>query len=220
MQSVLICTPGPIEDELKGTVLWRDDVERHVVHSLAQALAAAMAHPNVLVVDSALPEADVLIGAVRGTPETRTMSIVVMARGDFDPDEVRFIEAGANAILRLPAGPDWDERISVLMAVPPRRSDRLAVQLQLEAETGSAIRVLAGTVLNLSENGMLVETDVPVALGTDVDFKIHLRDVPQPLVGCGQVVRDAGANRRGVRFYGLEGDGPERVRRFVKKAAG
>jgi DNA-binding response OmpR family regulator len=217
MASVLICTPGALEDELKDTILWRDDVQRQIVRGLAEALAATLARPSLLVVDGALGQAEHLITAVRANPDTRTVSIVLIARGDFDPDEVRFIEAGANAILRLPVSPEWDERLSVLMAVPPRRDSRLAVQLQIEADAGTGIRALAGTVLNLSENGMLVETDIPLTLGSDIDFKIHLRDIPQPLVGCGQVVRQAGGNRSGVRFYGLEGDGPDRVRRFVRK---
>ena len=111
-----------------------------------------------------------------------------------------------------------DERLSPLLYVPTRRTSRLAALVQFEASGGVGIETVAGTVLNLSENGMLVETDIPLPMGTDVDFKIHLRDQPAPITGCGQIVRQETARRCGIKFYGLEADGPQRVRRFVKGA--
>jgi DNA-binding response OmpR family regulator len=186
---------------------------------VAEALAKVVLHSfNLIMVDSELAGADRLIAAVRANAATRAASIVVMAHGDFSPEEVRLMEAGANAILRFPVGPEWDDRLSALVAVPQRRASRLAVQLQLEANAGEGITVVAGTVLNISEHGMLVETDIELPLWVDIDFKIHLRDIPQPLLGCGQIVREAGTRRCGVRFYGLEADGAARVQRFVKAA--
>jgi hypothetical protein len=119
--------------------------------------------------------------------------------------------------LRLPAGPDWDDRLEELLHVPPRRPARLAARVQFEASGGESIQTVAGTVLNISEHGMLVETDVPLPVGVDVDFKIHLRDGSgaAPVAGCGQLVRQETDRRAGIRFYGLEADGMERIRRFV-----
>src|SRR6185369_4612924 len=116
---------------------------------------------------------------------------------------------------RLPAGPEWDERLSLLLYVPMRRAGRLAALVQFEAVTGG-VESVAGTVLNISENGILVETNIPLPMGADVDFKIHLRDMATPLVGCGQIVRQDSPRKCGVRFYGLEADGVARIKRFVK----
>jgi DNA-binding response OmpR family regulator len=213
---VIICTETPLPDEVQTTALWRDDVVREVVASAVETLVRASAtNPHLIVIDSSLPEAEQLIHDLRAHPATRSTSIAVLARSDFAISELELMAAGANAILSLPADPEWNDRLAVLMSVAPRRASRLAVTLQFEAAEGDNITTVAGTVLNLSERGMLVETDLELAIGTDIDFKIHLRDVAQPLVGCGQIVRQQGPRRCGVHFYGLEADGLERVRRFV-----
>lgn len=221
MPRVLICTRQGQGEELRPTLIWRDDVERQVSHAAAEAYDLATAgRPNLLLVDSGIGDAERLIRELRGHPETRTLSIVIIAGGDLDPAEVRLLDAGANAILRLPANTEWDDRLAPLIAVPPRRAGRLAVTLQFEVSVGEGVTTVGGTVLNISEHGMLVETDVSLALGVDIDFKIHLRDQPQPLTGCGQVVRHEAARRAGVRFYGLEGEGLGRVQRFVQAGLG
>jgi hypothetical protein len=216
MPSVLICAPGPLMDELQETLLGRTDVDRRSVTVASEAVAQMLlAKPDLIVVDSRLGDAEALIGGIRANPVTRPVSILVVASGEWSPAEVRFIDSGANAILRLPAGPEWDERLSLLLYVPTRRAGRLAALVQFEAVTGG-VESVAGTVLNISENGILVETDIPLPMGADVDFKIHLRDMASPLVGCGQIVRQETPRRCGVRFYGLEADGLARIKRFVK----
>jgi DNA-binding response OmpR family regulator len=107
MVSVLICTHSELEKELGHTLLWRQDVERHVVSRLEEArMMALAARPSIVVVDRELPWAGRLVSALREDPSTRNLSIVVVARGDFDPSEVELLESGANAILRLP----WNSR--------------------------------------------------------------------------------------------------------------
>jgi DNA-binding response OmpR family regulator len=215
--TVLICTADALPEELETTLLWRQDVERRVVKLTSEALSLTeSAKPILVMVDSALSAAEDLITILRAGAKTRMLSIAILARGEFDPSEVRLLEAGANTIFRLPCSPEWDDRLAQLMSVAPRRTSRLAVTLQFEASGGDGVLTVAGTVLNLSERGMLVETDVALPIGVDLDFRIHLRDAPLPLVGCGQVVREDAPRRSGVQFYGLEADGVLRVRRFVR----
>jgi DNA-binding response OmpR family regulator len=214
---VLICTTGDVPEDLKSTVLWRDDVQRHVAASAGETLyATETARPSLVLIDGALPEAEGLIAELRSGVSTRSLSIAVFVTSETSVDEDALVAAGANLIVPLPCPPESDDRLAALMSVAPRRTSRLAVTLQFEATTGKGILTLAGTVLNLSERGMLVETDVALDTGTVIDFRIHLRDAPAPLIGCGHVVRQEGERRCGVQFYGLEADGMERVRRFVK----
>jgi CheY-like chemotaxis protein len=215
MPSVLICSTSGT-NVLSRTLLSRDGVSCQVAKRPEDALrVASEIHPSLVLVDSTFPAAEQLIQRLRNEPRTRTLSIAVMARGDFDPGEVKLIEAGANAILRLPVGPEWDERLGELIRVPPRRAGRLSAELRFEAMGGTFKEVAVGTVLNLSEHGMLVETDVAIPLGVDIDFKIHLRDESKPLKGCGRVVRQDAGYRIGVRFFAFESQGLVRVRRFV-----
>lgn len=218
MPRVLIYALEGLPEVLKKTLLWRDDVERQIVHQAQDVLTRAVPPlPNLLLIDGKAPGGERLVQELRANAATRGLSIAVLARGEFSPNELGLMAAGANAILRLPVDRDWDDRLATLMSVAPRRAARLAVSLQFEAEGGYEVQTVAGTVLNLSERGMLVETDAALGVGTDIDFKIHLQDRPAPLAGRGHVIRQQAMNRCGVQFYGLEPDGLERVRRFVKK---
>ena len=216
MPVVLICSPSDLSVELGGSAVWRDGMERLFAARQDEALTLLLAaRPDLVLLDRDLPEAGSLVAAVRRDPSTRGTSLVVVARGDFEPAEVELLEAGANAILRLPAGPEWDDRLDRMFAVPIRRNARIPVCLEVAGETESGPATVLGTVRNLGARGMLLETTAPLEVGEDVDFSFRLDDGDEPVRGCGRVVRQAAPSRFGVEFYGLEGDGTERVRRFV-----
>jgi DNA-binding response OmpR family regulator len=203
-------------DDLHGTLLWRDGLERHLASRFDEALMLAVAvHPRLVVVDRDLPQVQRLVESLRGDAATRDVSIALFARGPMEDREIQLLAAGANAVLRLPAGPEWDVRLAALLSVAPRRAVRLPVRLEFEAR--SAMEVVGGTVLNISASGMLVETRARLEVGADLDFSFVLATDAPHLEGSGQVVRVAGPRRFGVRFYGLEGDGQERVRAFVAR---
>jgi len=219
MLVVLICAADPLADDLQQTLLWRDGLERYVTSRVAEALPTAVAvRPHLVVVDRELPGALRLIQDLRQEPSTRSASIAILTRGAFELDQVVFLEAGANAILRLPVGPDWDQRLGRLLTVPPRRRVRLTVQLEFEARKRQGVERLAGQVLDVSIHGMRVECGAALSLGTDLDFVIQMPGADSPVLGCGRVMRLAGPGSSGVEFYALEGDGAERIAQFVGPA--
>jgi hypothetical protein len=214
--SVLICATDALSEELRGTLVWRDDMSRHVASRFQEALVAAVAErPDLIVVDSALAEADRLVSDLRLEAATATVSIAVFARPD-EPSDTRFLDAGANAVLRLPAGPEWDEKLGPLLLISGRRATRIPVELELQASAGQDAPRLNGTVLNVSETGMLLEADVALPLDVDLQFRIRLDDRMDPVVGKARVVRRDGHHCRGVRFVKLEGDGLTRLRQLVE----
>jgi CheY-like chemotaxis protein len=214
----LICTESALEADLGETLLWRGGIERHVVGSAADGLSAARAwRPDIVVIERDLPEALRLITEIRGDPQARRASLVVVARADFEPIEVELLEAGANAILRLPATAEWDTRLARLVAVPARREVRLPVEFELETSSGPGIQTAAASALNLSVSGVLIETDFELRLGDDLDLRFTLPDRAAAISGCGHVVRQAGRCRYGIEFYGLEGDGVALVREYVER---
>ena len=85
MPTVLICAPDPLTDELHGTVIWREDIERHVAGRFEDAFTIAVAaRPNLVVVASDLPRADRLVQDLRGNSTTRQTSIAVLVPGEQD----------------------------------------------------------------------------------------------------------------------------------------
>lgn len=216
MPSVLICALDPLMDDLHGTLLWRDGIERHVAGRFADALAIAVAaRPTLVIVDRDLHQAPELVRDLRADASTRATSIAVVARGELTPLELELLEAGANAVLRLPPGPEWDERLSRLLNVPVRRRVRGSVRLEFECRSGRIERT-RGTVLDISVTGMRVACSAALEVGADLDFRFRLPGSGAPIAGSGRVVRRDHAGRLGIEFYGLEGDGAQRLARFTE----
>ena len=217
MAVALLCCEADLEADLRGTVLWRADFERHLARRLEDAQLMALTEtPELVVVERELSWAPELVRVLRADPLTRAVSIAVVTRGEFNPREVELLEAGANAVLRLPVGPDWDERLSRLAHVPTRAEARCGVDFEVDATVRQGAPSLRGVALDLSTTGMLLLSPVELSVGEDVDFRFHLPGAGPLVAGCGRVVRQAGERRYGVEFYGLEGQGSEDVRRYVE----
>jgi DNA-binding response OmpR family regulator len=216
MPTVLLCSTSDLQGDLGTTFLWREDVERHQAARMEEARTLALAaRPQMVVVDRDLPQAQDLIAGLRQDPATRLLSIVVLGRGDFDPTEVDLLEAGANAILRLPPGPEWDDRLVRLMRVPTRRDSRFAVHFEVEAHAGSPHTSGLALAVNLSVRGMLMQCSLPLSVGEDVDLTFRLDETEPEVKVRGRIVRQAKGERFGVEFHRFSGDGEEQVAQYV-----
>jgi CheY-like chemotaxis protein len=221
MAIALICSQAELDAELGHTLLWRAGIERHLATRLEEArLMAVAARPDIVIVDRELPRSDKLVAALREDPSTRGLSIVVAARGDFDPSEVDLLEAGANAILRLPAGPEWDERLPRLMDVPVRRNARFTVHFDVDAVPGAGDPT-AALAVNLSMSGMLLESPLGLSVGDEVQLSFQIPESEAEVKAVARVVRLAGPGQYGVEFRRVEGEAAqEKLREFVAGAGG
>jgi DNA-binding response OmpR family regulator len=213
MPVVLICAPRPLDGELSHSVLWRHDIERYDARSYEQALSMAVAaQPDLTVIDRTLPKAAELVRSLRIDPKSRHTSVVIVAHGDFESAELDLLEAGANAILRLPADAHWDERLDRLLRIPARKEARFEVDFAVETtlDVGPPTN---GDALNLSTHGLLLKTTTTLTVGDRISFAFRL---PGALVvGRARVVRQAGAGQFGVLFESLEKDGRARIEAFI-----
>ncbi len=218
MPLALILSRDSLERELGQTVLWRRNTERRLARTLEEAHRhVAAQRPDVIVVDQSFPDAAAAVAELRQDGRTRSVSMVALARGDFDSSEIELLQAGVNAILRLPPDPDWDDRLARLMHVPARRAVHLPVHLLVQESYDSGEQVVPVVALNLSVNGMLVESTQPLTLGEDVRFAFHLPDSSGVVAGTGTVVRQADAsNQFGIELTHVQGDGRVRIKSFVE----
>jgi DNA-binding response OmpR family regulator len=216
MPIALICSPSTLEAELSETAVWREGLTRHVVRTADEALKkAAAVQADIVLVDRDMAGADRIVSAVRRDPLTRRSSIVIIARGDMDHIEVELLEAGANAILRLPVSPDWDERLTRLIEVPVRREMRVPVRFEMEARSGDGVESQTATVLNISVSGILIDSGFPLRMGDDLDVSFQLPDSEVVIRGTGRVVRQSGRTQFGLEFYGLEGEGRDLIAAYI-----
>ncbi len=204
--------------QLRDTVLFRNNVER-----LNAATAAEARHHvekggiDVVVIDAALPGASALVTALRQDALTRRAAIVGLARSDFSLGHLDLLQAGANAILPLPPGADWDDRLTRLVHVPIRKATRLAVDLAIEGGLRSGM-LIRGRVLNLSIHGLLLECSEELAVGDDLRFAFELPSGHGRICGTGTIVREAGREQYGVELTHIEGDGRVHIKRYVESA--
>ena len=220
MRNILICARRVVSDQLVGSALWREGIERHVVDSAEQGMTMAVAaKPSLIVVDRDLPRAETLMAKLRADANTKRASVLIVADGEMDPGEMGLLDAGANAVLRLPPTAEWDQRVERLLSVPTRKETRVPVHLDVEATFGT--ERIKGQILNLSVTGMLIESITEITIGSELGFSFHLHGFEASaadIKGRAWIVRLAGPNRYGAEFVELDGVGRELLRRFALKA--
>jgi CheY-like chemotaxis protein len=212
----VVLAPRDLEEELRGTLLWRSNVARTMAKTAEEVRRVAEAErADIVVLDSALGTAAEIAGALRRDPLTRTISIVALGRENLGFALVDLLEAGVNAILPLPPGPDWDDRLMRLVHVPVRKVTRLPVSFAVGGGRRSGEAFL-GRALNLSVHGILLESALPLEVGEDVRLRFDLPDPFGPVRGTGTVVRIAPSQHFGIELTSVEEDGRIRLRRFVE----
>jgi CheY-like chemotaxis protein len=214
MAVVLICSNRPLDRDLQGTVLFRSGVERELARSVAE-VQTRLARGGVvlLCLHRQVAGIEALIRALRKSPTLKRTSIVVLSEDDFDPSEVEVLEAGANAILRLPPGDDFDERVGRLIEVPSRRDVRLPVRLQVTAASGFGATVPA-LAQNLSLSGILIESNHPLSMGDEVSVALRFEQSGEIFSATAHITRTAGPNRYGASFTSIT-KGEEALKTFL-----
>ena len=189
MIRAVVVSAADLSRELRGTVLYRSNVERCPAKGLSEVRQLALAgRLDVVVVDSALPGAAALVAALRQDPATRPVAIVALGRSEFGFGHLDLLEAGANAILPLPPGADWDDRLIRLVHVPVRKSTRLPVDLAIEGGMRGGLR-FPGRALNLSVNGVLHRMPAAAGGGRRPAPRVRAARGTAPSSATGTVVR-------------------------------
>ena len=220
MIRAVVVAASDLVSELGGTVLFRRNVERLRVSAVEEVRKAAdTGRLDVVVVDTAMPGAAAMVAALRQDPITRPTAIVALGRSEFGFDHLDLLEAGANAILPLPPGHDWDDRLMRLIHVPVRKATRFPVDIAIEGGLKSGL-AFTGRALNLSVHGLLLECRHPLQVGEDLRFSFELPGAAGSVRATGTVVRAAFTHHFGVELTHVEGDGRVRIKRYVEAETG
>ncbi|MEO8361722.1 MAG: PilZ domain-containing protein [Vicinamibacteria bacterium] len=214
MAVVLICSSRSLDGILKDTVLFRSGIEREQVRTAAEVQTRLTAGGVALVcIHREVASVEALIRAVRRSPALKRISVIILSEADFDPSEVELLEAGANAILRLPPTDDFNDRVGRLMEVPARRDVRLPVRLQVVASAGfgATVPVLAQ---NISSSGILIESNHHLNMGDEINVALRFEDSGELFAAAAHITRTAGPNRYGARFVAIT-KGEEALKTFL-----
>jgi hypothetical protein len=219
--TILICANASLEAELCRTLFWREDLERYVAERAEEARMLALAtEPHVVVVDRELPGIESLVDALRNQTLPHAISIVALSHVAADPEDSDMMSGRVNAVLSLPAGPEWDDRLDQVLEVPARKQARYEVRFDIDTLLRQTPTAHRGVALNMSAGGILIECgDLRLHPGDDVDLSLPFPGMDVPVEGRARVVRQPDPERLGLRFEAFAGDGDERVRHFLSNLA-
>lgn len=216
MIHVVIVSAGDLESQLRETLLFRHNVARIRAKGVADVKRAAQSgQVDIVIVDASLPDASLVAAALRREPLTRSLSIAGLGQSDLGLILVELIQSGVNAILPLPPGADWDDRLMRLVHVPARKVARFPVNFAVGVGRGQA-EPFEGKALNLSVHGLLLQSSFPLDIGEDLQLAFDLPDASGKVRGTGTVVRLARPQEVGIELTSVEANGRVRIKRFVE----
>jgi hypothetical protein len=212
----VIVSARDLEEQLRETLLCRSNVARIRASGLGEVRRAAQeGRVDIVIVDAALPDAPALAAALRREPLTRGLSIAGLGHSDVGLVLVELLQSGVNAVLPLPPGADWDDRLMRLVHVPARKVARFPVSFAVGVDRARG-EPFEGRAHNLSVHGLLLSSSFPLEVGEDLRLVFQLPGTQLPVRGTGTVVRLAAPEGVGVELTSVEGDGRVRIKRFVE----
>jgi len=183
-------------------------------------------HPAVIVADLDMPclGGDGLCLRLREDLELKQTPVILVVSGELAEDRARAIRAGADDVICKPIS-----RINLIQSVnrflrggPTRGQARVECDTRVQISNDEAERW--GTVRNLSRGGIFVESEAPVAPGTEVALEFALPDTALRLAPTAQVIwlRDRDnvtPPGMGLRFLALDGDSAREIDSYVYERA-
>ena len=216
MIHAIIVSAGALEEQLRETLLFRHNVARIRATGFDEVKRAVESgHVDIVLLDASLPDAPRVAAALRREPLTRGLSIAGLGPSDFGLVLVQLIESGVNAVLPLPPGADWDDRLMRLVHIPARKVGRFPVSFAVGVGRARA-EPFEGRALNLSVHGLLLQSSFPLEIGEDLRLAFQLPNSGERIRGTGTVVRMARPEGVGVELTSVEGDGRVKIKRFVE----
>jgi DNA-binding response OmpR family regulator len=219
MKKILLINTSRFFLEEGKSVLDRKDFQVFMVSSTQEAL---MLHRkervNLIVSELDMPEmgGDVLCSIIRGEPEIRTVSVILICQNT-PADIARVSRCGANSWITKPFSANTLlEQVEKLLAISTRRSYRVLLRAKIRGVKEETLFFC--TSENISVTGLLIETDRVLAKGDLISCSFYLPGSPH-IVAEGEVVRSERSPdlkyRCGIRFLNLSEEFRIEVEKFV-----
>jgi len=219
MKKILLVNASRYFLDEDKSLLDRKDFQVFLAPSAALALQIHRQEKvNLIVSDLDMPEmgGDVLCTRIRGEADSRAVSFILICH-DTPTELLRGRHCGANVCLKKPFSPQTLlEQVEKLLSVSVRRGYR--VLLRVKVQGTSEDTVFFCTSQNLSESGMLIETDRSLLTGDRITCSFFLPGSAHITVE-GELVRvetvPDGGHRYGVRFTAIAAEQKLAIENFM-----
>ncbi len=175
--------------------------------------------PDLLIFDSAFPPDGAVLAAqrLRARSYWRFVSMMFTVPAG-SPNLEKVLDAGINDVLLHPfPAEELLAKARRLTVIPARRELNTVARVRDPREGP----VQAGKTLNVSSNGILVETESPLIIGRTVEIEFLLPGDPEPVRSTARVIRrttelDLLHPAFGVRFVEMPEKDQKRIETFVR----
>ena len=187
----------------KDSFLERADIKVVEVTTNDDALRVCLREPVDLIVtsfDLSGMTCEQLVESVRSNVKLKQVSIIVICQDTLAHRE-RIKHCKANAVLIMPVNPAaLLLKMQQFLNVAPRMVYRAMIAVAIEGKFQG--QPLPFWTENISESGMLIQTEEPLAKGTGVFLSFFLHDGTH-VTGYGEIVRDQQPVDSKMRLYGV-----------------
>jgi uncharacterized protein (TIGR02266 family) len=212
-RSTLVVGVEPKVFERISKILKRNGFLSDLSETGAAALESISFLPfDAIVVAYPLPDMPVsqFLDAVRAKDSPcRHTAVILLAAVDTLPEAEALVGKGANRAFPVDEFDDaLAQEFSHLIEVPPRLAMRAVSRLKVQLSWGTSQTICQTE--NVSTHGMLIKTDHPYPVGTQMAFELAMPGDAEPVRGYAVVVRQTEKTRErasgvGVRFSSFEG---------------
>lgn len=217
-----VALAGPPDGTLRGAAQILKRAGYLVAHAEdAEALLSLEAGitPDLVIFDIAMPPDGAVAVAqhLRARAYWRFVSMMLAVPAG-QPRLEEVLAAGINDLILAPFPPEeLLDKARRLTVIPARRELNTLARVRDPRAEGP---VQGGKTLNVSSNGILVETESPLVIGRTVDIEFFLPDDAEPVRATGRVVRrttelDLLHPAYGVRFVEMSERDEGRIEAFV-----
>lgn len=219
--TVLIADDLKLFLEIEKSYLKRGGFEVVTAESGDKAVQlATLDPPHLILLDMEMPSMDgaQTCAALRKVPSLAQVPIIVMSATDSQENRDRCRQAGCTEFVIKPEKPD--ELLGIvarILALRQREAVRITVVFNVTGEVGA--RQVVGQARDLSATGMLLETPMPLAVGTKLPIEFYLPRTRAQIKVTGTVLRASktpeGACLSGIRFVDLSQSNQELILDYV-----
>ncbi len=207
--------------KLHSSFLKRKAVDMVIVKDGEEALGLIRTRrPHITILDyhmSRLSGAQVC-QQVRADPTFLQMPILILTGSPQRAIVDQCLAAGCDEVVDKSTGPGaLLETVLRYLAIPVRESPRIPVRISFLGTQEQ--RPFSAKSLDLSEGGMLIDTDRALQLGEPVKVAFQLPGTEETIDATSKIVRDAGAgiqHRYGIQFVSFVEGERQAIRRFVE----
>lgn len=202
---ILLVDDSNLVLQMEKSILQTERFELATASTGQEALDYVFEHrPSLILLDYILPDmkGDEVTKRIRENPEAANTSIIIVTVMGDDAQKESCFRAGCNDFVTKPINPSTLKlKVDRLIHIAPRIPYRILVKVSSVSKGDSEF--VFGSSINLSETGLLVETEKHFDLGEEVNLQFYLTSTREPVQGKGVVVRGSVEGFRKTRAYGI-----------------